>query len=88
MCIFVGSNQSNDTAMNHFTVTPEGRISGPKDYMDARFRTYMDTIESGRSVLFNEAIMRSPNMETAIAVCLETDYNQWKNTARLAQGVY
>ena len=86
--MFVGSNQSNDTAMNNFNVTPEGRISGPKDYMVERFRTYMDTIESGRSALFNEAIMRSPNMETAIAVCLETDYNQWKNTARLAQGLY
>ncbi len=84
----MGSNTPNGTAMNHFTVTPEGRISGPKDYMLERFRTYMDTIESGQSVLFNQAILRSPNMETAIAVCLETDYNQWKNTARLAQGLY
>ncbi len=74
--------------MNHFTVTPQGRISGPKDYMEQRFDAYMDFIESGRSVLFNQAIIRSPNTATAIAVCLETDYNQWKNTARLAQGLY
>lgn len=86
--MFVGSNQPNDIAMNNFTVTPEGRISGPKDYMEQRFDAYMDLIESGRSVLFNQAIIRSPNTATAIAVCLETDFNQWKNTARLAQGLY
>jgi len=68
----------------NFDVMTDGRIAGPKDYMSCRFDTFMDLIYNGQSVLYKEAMLRSPDFETAIAVCLETDYNAWKNTAHLA----
>ena len=52
-------------------------IYGPAEYMQERGHAKLDEILSGSAVAFNLCADRSPNIETAILVALQTDYAGW-----------
>jgi len=55
----------------------DGILSGPQDYMLARGNALVDQILAGEDPIYNLTANRSPDVETAILVRLQTDYAGW-----------
>ncbi len=65
-----------------------GVITGPADYMRERFKAWEhEAIELGKNACFNAALRYSPNVDTAILVSLQTDWNTWNSAQVFAQRV-
>jgi hypothetical protein len=60
-----------------------GVLSGPEAYMTERWEMLKAKIFDGKSALFEQAVERSPNIETALLVTVQTDYAGWLGTREL-----
>jgi len=75
---------STTITVGAFTYNREtGEVSGPEEYMRERGFARIARIEAGQDVVFNMGCTRSPNVETAVLVSLQTDYAGWKGTRQL-----
>lgn len=73
------------TTVGRFTLNEDGSLVGPADYMNsASYKSCIDSIYAGTSVVFNMGCTESPNVETALLVAVQTDYAAWAG----AQGLF
>lgn len=73
--------------VGRFTIEPDGALTGPLDYMEAKGIALVDRILAGDDVVFNMTSQRSPDNETAILVRLQTDFANWKGTKDMLAGL-
>jgi hypothetical protein len=60
-----------------------GSIFGPAQYMKEQGNARLDRILAGQDTVFNFSASRSPDIETAVLVALQTDYAGWKGLRSL-----
>lgn len=65
----------------------DGALYGPAEYMKDQGNAKLDRILAGRDVVFNVGVTRSPDIETAVLVSLQTNYAGWKGTRELLRKV-
>lgn len=74
--------------VGRFTYNKEtNEVSGPAEYMEERGFAKLDAIMAGTDVLFNFGCVKSPSVEVAVLVSLQTDYAGWKGTRQLLAGL-
>jgi len=56
----------------------DGAVYGPAEYMRERGNARIAKIEAGNDAVFNFGCLKSPDVETAILVSLQTDYAGWR----------
>jgi hypothetical protein len=64
------------TLVGQFTLE-DNVLSGPREYMEDQGEKLVNRILAGDDTIFNLTMHQSPNVETAILVCLQTDYAGW-----------
>ncbi len=63
------------------------QVAGPAEYMAERGSARLESIMSGTDVVFNMGCTRSPNVETAVLVSLQTDFAGWKGARQSLAGL-
>lgn len=58
-------------------------FSGPAEYMKQQGNAKLDKILAGKDVVFNMCCDKSPDIETAILVSMQTDYAGWIGAQQL-----
>ena len=61
----------------------DGALYGPAEYMREQGNDKVERILAGNDVVFNVGCVKSPDVETALLVALQTDYAGWKGTRQL-----
>lgn len=78
------ANTTNEITCGAFTYNTETNVvSGPAEYMKEQGNARLDRILAGQDVVFNMGCTRSPSVEMAVLVSLQTDYAGWKGTRQL-----
>ncbi|MBW2168852.1 MAG: hypothetical protein JRG69_06270 [Deltaproteobacteria bacterium] len=72
-------------AFSYNTTTNE--VAGPAAYMAERGSARLERIMSGNDVVFNMGCTRSPSVEMAVLVSLQTDFAGWKGTRQSLAGL-
>lgn len=72
-------NPTPSNPANLFEVLPNGNVSGPAEYMNERYREFMNDVYEGRSAVFNYGMNhKGLSISQALTVALQTDYASWK----------
>lgn len=66
-----------------FSCNPNtGTVIGPAEYMAERYASRMESINSGKDVVFNFGLAQHGNTVMAVLVSLQTDYAAWSGMKR------
>ncbi len=66
----------SNMAVGSFAIQ-NGTFSGPLNYLEDRGYLLLDAILEGRDEGYNRIVPTSPNVETAILIRLQSDYEVW-----------
>ncbi len=61
----------------------DGALYGPVEYMREQGDAKLESILAGNDVVFNFGCLKSPDVETALLVAMQTNYAGWKGTRSL-----
>ena len=79
---------SNIIECGAFTYNTEtNQVAGPAAYMAEKGSARLERIMNGQDVVFNMGCTRSPSVEMAVLVSLQTDYAGWKGTRQSLAGL-
>lgn len=66
--------------VGRFTLTEDGALLGPAEYMAEQGNAKLDRILAGEDPVFNMTAHLSPSIEVAVLVAMQTDFAGWKGT--------
>jgi hypothetical protein len=79
------------TEVGEFTLTADGTVTGPAEYMGERGKEKLREIEQGRCPVFRFGASglpgSSPSPEVALLVAVQTDYAAWKGARTFRKAV-